>query len=110
MAFDMNLADRIRNVLKQEEGLTEKKMFGGLAFLINGNMTIAVSAQGGILVRINPSHSKEILESTSAKMMEMRGRSMPGWVRVSSEYIQDDSSLSKWIERALIYAHSLPSK
>ena len=85
MAYDEDLAERIRELLAGERGLTEKKMFGGLAFLIGGNMAVAASGQGGALVRVDPAASGKLVATTKARLMEMRGRSMQGWLRVDAE-------------------------
>jgi TfoX/Sxy family transcriptional regulator of competence genes len=84
MAYDEELADRIRSLVAGEDGVTEQKMFGGLAFLLNGNMAVAASGQGGILVRVDPEESARLVETTPAEEMVMRGRSMAGWLRVES--------------------------
>jgi TfoX/Sxy family transcriptional regulator of competence genes len=110
MAYDEELADRLRALLGDRAGLTEKKMFGGLAFLIGGNMAIAASGQGGILVRVDPAESDELVATTPAELMEMRGRSMAGWLRVKSADVADDAELGKWVERGAGYAASLPPK
>jgi hypothetical protein len=110
MAYDDELADRIRAVLGGRAGLTEKKMFGGLAFLIGGNMAIAASGQGGILVRVDPDESDELVATTPAEPMEMRGRSMAGWLRVDTTEVADDGTLGEWVERGAAYAGSLPPK
>ena len=85
VAYDEELAERIRELVAREPGLTEQKMFGGLAFLIGGNMAIAASGQGGILVRVDPAESDDLVAKTKARLMEMRGRSMQGWLRVDAE-------------------------
>jgi TfoX/Sxy family transcriptional regulator of competence genes len=110
MAYDEDLADRIRTLLGDRAGLTEKKMFGGLAFLIGGNMAIAASGRGGILVRADPEESDELVATTPAELMEMRGRSMTGWLRVDTADVADDAALSEWVERGTAYAASLPAK
>jgi TfoX/Sxy family transcriptional regulator of competence genes len=110
MAYDEELADRIRALLGDRPGLTEKKMFGGLAFLVNGNMAIAASGQGGILVRVDPDESDALVASTPAEVMEMRGRSMTGWLRVDTADVADDGALAEWVERGAAYAASLPAK
>jgi len=110
MAYDEDLANRIRPLLGDRKGLTEKKMFGGLAFLIGGNMAIAASGQGGILVRVDPDESEALVESTPAQMMEMRGRQMPGWLRVETADVATDDELAPWVERGVAYAGSLPPK
>jgi len=110
MAYDEELADRIRGVLGNRADLTEQKMFGGLAFLIGGNMAIAASGQGGILVRVDPEQSDELVATTSAEPMEMRGRSMAGWLRVDTADVADDGALREWVGRGTAYAASLPPK
>lgn len=110
MAYDEALAERIRALLGDRPGLTEKKMFGGLAFLIGGNMAVAASGQGGILVRVDPEESDELVASTPAEMMEMRGRQMPGWLRVETADVAGDDELAAWVERGATYAGSLPPK
>jgi hypothetical protein len=110
MAYDEDLAARIRSLLGDRSGLAEKKMFGGLAFLIGGNMAIAASGQGGILVRVDPEESDALVATTPAELMEMRGRSMAGWLRVDSADVADDATLAEWVERGAGYAASLPPK
>ena len=105
MAYDDELAQRIRELTAGERGLTEKKMFGGLAFLINGNMAIAASGQGGMLVRVDPKESEELVRTTRAETMVMRGREMPGWLRVGAG---DD--VADWVARGVGYARTLPPK
>jgi TfoX/Sxy family transcriptional regulator of competence genes len=106
VAYDEELADRIRSLVAGESGVTEQKMFGGLAFLVNGNMAVAASGQGGILVRVDPVESEQLVETTAAEEMVMRGRSMAGWLRV--EPAEDE--LPQWVERGVSYARSLPPK
>src|SRR6476646_4454036 len=84
MAYDEALAGRIRDLVGDEPNLTEQKMFGGLAFLIGGNMAVAASGQGGVLVRVDPAESDALVTTTNAQLMEMRGKQMPGWLRVDS--------------------------
>src|SRR5438128_5261702 len=110
MAYDEDLAQRIRDLVAGEPGLSEKKMFGGLSFLVGGNMAVADSGQGGLLVRVDPAESDALLASTPATLMEMGGRSMAGWLRVASDDIQTDEVLSEWVERGVSYARSLPPK
>jgi TfoX/Sxy family transcriptional regulator of competence genes len=110
MAYDEELADRLRALLGDRPGLTEKKMFGGLAFLLAGNMAIAASGQGGILVRVDPDESAELVASTPAEPMEMRGRQMAGWLRVDVSDVAEDDELAAWVERGTAYADSLPPK
>ena len=110
MAYDEALADRIRELIGQERDLTEKKMFGGLAFLVGGNVAIAASGQGGLLVRVDPEQSDVLVAETKAKPMVMRGREMAGWLRVDTEEVQTNAELAKWIEHGLGYARSPPPK
>jgi TfoX/Sxy family transcriptional regulator of competence genes len=110
MAYDEALAERIRELIAGEPGLTEKKMFGGLAFLIGGNMAVAASGQGGILVRVDPEESDALVARTHAELMEMRGRQMQGWLRVDSEHLRTKRRLAPWVERGAAFARSLPPK
>jgi len=110
VAYDEELAGRIRTLLGDRAGLTEKKMFGGLAFLIGGNMAIAASGQGGILVRVDPEESDELVARTAAEPMEMRGRQMAGWLWVDTADVADDGALGEWVDRGSAYAGSLPPK
>jgi TfoX N-terminal domain len=110
VAYDEELADRIRELIGSETGLTEQKMFGGLAFLIGGNMAISASGQGGVLVRVDPADSGKLVASTNARPMEMRGREMPGWLRVDPEDVRTKRQLAKWVQRSTAYARSLPAK
>jgi TfoX/Sxy family transcriptional regulator of competence genes len=110
MAYDEDLAARIRKQLAGERRLTEKAMFGGLAFLIGGNMAIAASGQGGLLVRCNPDESDAIVAKTKAELMVMRGKAMQGWLRVDTENVETDRELKRWVETGAGYARSLPAK
>jgi TfoX/Sxy family transcriptional regulator of competence genes len=110
MAYDEELATRIRELVAGEPDLTEKKMFGGLAFLLGGNMAVAASGQGGMLVRVDPAESDSLVASTNARPMEMRGREMAGWLRVGSGDLGTKRELSRWVERGVKYARSLPAK
>jgi len=110
MAYDEALADRIRELLAGEPRVTEQKMFGGLAFLIEGNMAVAASGQGGALVRVDPERSDALVASTNARPMEMRGREMQGWLRVTSEDLRTKRQLAKWVTLGATYARSLPAK
>lgn len=110
MAYDEDLANRIRELTAGDAGLTEQKMFGGLAFLIGGNMAVGASGQGGILVRVDPAQSDALVAATSARPMEMRGRQMQGWLRVAADDVRDEAELAKWVELGTAYARSLPAK
>ena len=110
MSYDADLADRLRQLLSDEQDLTEMKMFGGLAFLIAGNMAVAASNQGGILVRVDPAKSETLTQTTNARYMEMRGRAMQGWLRIESSEVDTKHQLAKWVAMGTGYARSLPPK
>jgi TfoX/Sxy family transcriptional regulator of competence genes len=110
VAYDEHLAARVRTLLEGEAGLTEKKMFGGLAFLIGGNMAVAASGQGGLLVRADPETSGDLLTSTGVTPMEMRGRQMQGWLRVDDEAVRTKRQLERWVKVGAGYARTLPPK
>ncbi len=110
MAYDEHLADRIRVLLEGQDGLAEKKMFGGLAFLIDGNMAVAASGQGGLLVRADPQSSDTLLATKGVRPMEMRGRQMQGWLRVDTEAVRTKRQLEKWVRVGTGYARTLPTK
>ena len=107
MAYDEQLAGRIREILGRRE-FSEKKMFGGLAFLVGGNMAVAASGQGGILVRVDPEESDALVRKGPATLMEMRGRSMTGWLRVDAAHLSKPADLEAWVIRGVRYAESLP--
>lgn len=106
MAYDEELADRVRELAA---GAVEKKMFGGLAFLVGGHMSVAVSGQGGLMVRVEPSQTEALLAEPGAEPFEMRGREMMGWLRVSAEGLTEDA-LRRWVDRGIAYAKTLPPK
>ncbi len=110
MPYDTELADRIRFLIGAEPGVTEKRMFGGLAFLVDGNMAISASGQGGALVRADPAESGALVATGNATLAVMGGRIMQGWLRVSSEDLDTDGQLTEWVSRAVGYARSLPPK
>jgi TfoX/Sxy family transcriptional regulator of competence genes len=110
MAYDEELAVRIRDLIADERGVTEKKMFGGLAFLIGGNMAVAASGQGGLLVRVDPADTDRLIASSQAQSFEMRGRPMQGWLRVASEDVATKRQLAPWVKRGVGFARSLPPK
>jgi TfoX/Sxy family transcriptional regulator of competence genes len=110
MAYDEDLANRIRELVGGEPDVREQKMFGGLAFLIGGNMAVAASGQGGVLVRVDPAQSDSLVETTSAQLMEMGGRRMKGWLRVDSEDVRTRRELATWVRLGTAYARSLPAK
>jgi TfoX/Sxy family transcriptional regulator of competence genes len=110
MAYSKELAGRIRQLIGSDPELTEKKMFGGLAFLIRGNMAIAASSEGGVMVRVDPALSNALVATTEATFVNMRGRDMPEWVRLSSDDLRTDDQLASWVEIGTEYARSLPPK
>jgi len=110
VAYDEELADRIRDLVAGEPDLTETKMFGGLAFLIGGNMAVAASGQGGVMVRVDPATSDTLVATTNAHLIEMRGRPMQGWLRVDREHLRTRSQLAKWVWLGTRYARTLPAK
>ena len=110
VAYDEDLANRIRELIGDEPNLTEQRMFGGLAFLTAGNMSVAASGQGGLLVRVDPDDTDELLAKQHARPFEMRGRAMQGWLRVDAEGVQTKRQLEPWVKRGVGYARSLPAK
>lgn len=110
MSYDQDLAARIRELVRGEGDLTEQRMFGGVAFLIGGNMAVSASGQGGLMVRVDPAVSDELVATTPARLMEMRGRPMRGWLRVDTEHVRKEPELAKWVALGMAYAHSLPAK
>ena len=110
MAYDVELADRIRDSIPDHDGVTERKMFGGHAFLLNGNMAVAASGQGGLLLRVDPADTDSLVAEVGISHFEMRGRSMNGWVRVDPSVVASDEQLQRWVDVGLKYAGSLPPK
>ena len=110
MAYDEHLADRIREAVEGEPGLTEKRMFGGLAFLVGGNMAVAASGQGGLLLRVDPAESDRLTAADHVDRMVMRGKAMDGWLRIDPEAVEADAELRRWVDLGLAYARSLPPK
>ena len=110
MAYDEDLANRVRELISLESGLTEKKMFGGLAFLLNGHMSVGVSGQGGLMVRVDPEETDALVAKPHARPFEMRGREMQGWLRVDAEGVRTKRQLEPWVRRGVAHARSLPSK
>ena len=110
MAYDGELADRIREVIAGEPGLSEKRMFGGLAFLIDDKMAVSASSQGGLLLRVDPTMTHSLLREPQIRRFEMRGREMDGWLRVDAEVLKTDDELRRWVRQGVTYARSLPPK
>ena len=110
MAYDEDLANRIRELLAGEPDVTEQRMFGGLAFLVGGHMSVAASGQGGLMVRVEPEDTDALLAKPHARPFEMRGREMRGWLRVDPDGVRTKRQLAPWVKRGLEYARSLPAK
>ena len=110
VAYDEELADRIRALLATDHDIVEKKMFGGLAFLIGGNMSVSASGQGGLLLRCDPEDTDSLVSEPHADRFEMRGRAMDGWLRVEPEGVQADDDLERWVAVGVGYARTLPPK
>jgi TfoX/Sxy family transcriptional regulator of competence genes len=110
MAYDEDLAKRIRELILTEKGVAEQRMFGGLAFLIDGNMSVSASGQGGLMLRVDASETDALLQKPHARPFEMRGRVMQGWLRVDAEGLRTKRQLERWVARGVAYARSLPSK
>jgi hypothetical protein len=110
MAYDEDLANRLRELLADEDAISERKMFGGLAFLLHGNMTVSASGQGGLLARIDPADTDAALARPHVTRMEMAGRSMDGWIRVAPEGLKTKRQLSAWVDRSLAFVRTLPPK
>ena len=110
MAYDEDLANRIRELVSEEPGVVEQKMFGGLAFLIGGHMSVSASGRGGLLLRVSPEETESLLTKPHAEPFEMRGKTMDGWLRVDAEGLKTKRQLERWVARGVAYARSLPPK
>jgi TfoX/Sxy family transcriptional regulator of competence genes len=109
VAYDVELADRLREVVAAAPAVTEKRMFGGLAFLVNGHLAVSASGRGGLLLRVDPAAAESLL-GPSASRFEMRGRELAGWLHVRAEAVETDEQLREWVAHGLAYARSLPPK
>jgi TfoX/Sxy family transcriptional regulator of competence genes len=110
MAYDKDLAERLREHLQGIRGVTEKSMFGGLAFLVHGNMAVSASGKGGLLLRCDPTHTDALVRESGAERFEMRGREMDGWLRIDGGAVATDGELERWVRIGVDYAGSLPPK
>jgi hypothetical protein len=110
VAHDEDLANRIRELVLAQDGVTEQRMFGGLAFLINGNMSVSSSGQGGMMLRVEPAETDALLSGKHTRPLLMRGREMQGWLRVDPEGLKTKRQLERWVARGVSYARSLPAK
>lgn len=108
MAYDEKLAHRIRELLAEEQpAITEKRMFGGLAFLVGGHMAVAASGRGGLMVRVDPAETEALTARPHAGPFEMRGRPLDGWVRVDLDGVRTKRQLEPWVRRGVAYARAL---
>lgn len=110
MAYDEALADKVRKLMADEPGLTEKRMFGGLAMLVNGNMAVAVRGRGGLMIRVDPDKSDDLLDEAGASIAIMRDKPMLGWIVVESDAVAKAPDLKRWVKRGTAYARTLPPK
>jgi TfoX/Sxy family transcriptional regulator of competence genes len=110
MAYDEELAERLRERVLGESGAREKRMFGGVGFLINGNLAVSASGQGGLLLRVQPSDTEAFVTEPHAERFEMRGRAMNGWLRIAAQGVASDDDFERWVHRGVSYARSLPPK
>lgn len=110
MAYDVELADRLRELLAGEPEVTEKRMFGGLAFLIAGHLTVSASSQGGLLLRVDPAQTELLVQDRRASRFVMQGREMDGWLSVQIDAAATDDELGRWVAHGVSYAKSLPLK
>ena len=110
MSYDLELAARIRAALSFEPGITEKRMFGGCAFLLGGNMTAAASGGGGLMLRVDPAVGEFLLERDGAHPFEMRGQALNGWLRIDDSAHCDEGALRRWLDQALSFTRTLPAK
>ena len=110
MAYDAELADRIRELLAGEKGVSEKRMFGGLAFLVDGKLAITASGQGGVLARVDPAHTDRFARGAHVAPAVMRGRTMEGWLRVDPAGVRTTRQLRTWVDRGVAYVRTLPPK
>jgi len=110
MAYDEDVANRLREAVAGEAGVTEKRMFGGLAFLIHGNLAVSASGQGGLLLRVDPAQTDELVKDRHASRFEMRGREMDGWLRIDAAVLENDAEFRRWVSYGVTYARSLPPK
>jgi TfoX/Sxy family transcriptional regulator of competence genes len=110
MAYDEDFADRIRIAVQDRDGVTEKRMFGGLAFLVNGNMAVAASGHGGLMLRVDPDETESLVRADGVARFEMRGKEMNGWLRVDPSATTSDDDLAHWVGIGVTYAGALPPK
>ena len=110
MAYDDELAHRLREVVRAEDGISEKPMFGGLAYLVDGRLAVSASSQGGLLLRVDPSRSDSLVDGAHVRRFSMRGKEMDGWLHVDSTVLDDDEELRRWVRYGVDFARTLPPK
>ncbi|MFG2053327.1 TfoX/Sxy family protein [Micromonospora sp. NPDC048930] len=110
MAYDEDLANRVWDLIGREPGIGEKRMFGGLALMLNGNMAVVIRGEGGLMVRVDPAQSEQLLTEPGAQPTQMRGRPMRGWITVEPSACAKDVDLRRWVDRGVTYTRSLPAK
>ncbi|WP_127129935.1 TfoX/Sxy family protein [Georgenia sp. SYP-B2076] len=110
MAYEEDLADRVREIVRDEPGLTEKRMFGGLAFLLNGHLAVGASGQGGLLLRVDPALTESLVDEPHVRRMEMRGRAMDGWLHIDTAAARTEEALRRWVAQGVAYTRSLPPR
>ncbi|MGH8888773.1 MAG: TfoX/Sxy family protein [Acidothermaceae bacterium] len=110
MAYDEDVANRLRELVSGVAGVTEKRMFGGLAFLIHGNLAVSASSKGGLLLRVDPEQTEALVKQPNARRFEMRGREMDGWLRIDAVAFESDAEFERWVSLGVAYAQSLPPK
>ena len=110
MAYDEELAQRIRELLTFDADVVEKKMFGGLSFLIGGHMAVGISGSGGLIMRCEADETEALLGQPYVEEFVMRGKAMSGWIRVAADGVEDDAELKRWVEAGAGFARSLPPK
>jgi TfoX/Sxy family transcriptional regulator of competence genes len=110
MGYDVALAERVRDVVKAEPGMTERRMFGGLAFLVHGNLAVSANSRGDLLLRTDPADAEPLLREPHVRRFRMRGRELAGWLNVGVAALRTEEQLSRWVRHGIGYAASLPPK
>ncbi len=108
MAYDEELAQQVRTCIGSAPGSTEKRMFGGLAFLINGNLAVSASGQGGLLLRVDPAATDVLVQRAGAERFVMHGHELDGWLRIHPSSVRDHTELQRWVDIGVGFARSLP--
>lgn len=108
MAYDEEMAGRVREILAREPDFTERKMFGGMGFMLGGNMAVAAGSQGRLMVRVPPHEAEQLILAQGVERMVMRGRELAGWLLVDPDVVADDEALENWVARGAQYVRDLP--